>query len=177
MQIVNFFDLETTGLNEPEERIIEVCAKLYNLDTEEHLETYLQRINPERKIGAKAAKVHKIKNEDVENEPIIEDVAADIERIFGLPHFHVAHNGDWFDFPFLTREMQRIGRPINLTSTFDTMVEARWATSLGKNPRLGELATCLDIEYNPDEAHAAEYDVDVMAKCFFTGRRLGYYGI
>jgi DNA polymerase-3 subunit epsilon len=176
-RIINFLDLETTGLNEPEERVIETCCARFDLDTEQEIEIKTWRCNPMRKIGIKAQKVHGISLDMVANEPTWDLVAPEIAaKILGCVAA-VAHNGDDFDFPFLDREFRRIGTILTWPQRFDTMKLARWATHNGKLPKLGELATTLDIPYDPNQAHAAEYDVRVMAKCFFEGRRLGFFKI
>lgn len=175
MRLVNFTDIETTGLNEPDERIIEACCSLYDLDTEEHIETQTWRCNPMRKIAPKAQKVHGISLDMVANEPTWDVTAPAVADKIRDAALIVAHNGDHFDFPFIDRELKRAGIFIPFPPTFDTMVEARWATHNGKLPRLGELAVTLDIPYDPAAAHSADYDVGIMAKCFFEGRRLGFY--
>lgn len=175
IRLVNFLDLETTGVNEPEQRIIEVCCQLYDLDTEEHKKTFLWRSNPLRKIEAKAQKVHGISLADLEKEPTWDLVAPHVAGAIQPCVLAVAHNGDFFDFPFLQREFARVRQGCTFPKTFDTMTQARWATHNGKNPKLGELATCLDIPYDPSQAHSAEYDVSIMAKCFFEGRRIGWF--
>lgn len=173
--IITIGDIESTGLNETDERIIETCLMQFDLDTEAHLKTWLWRTNPLRKINAKAQKVHGISLADLENEPTFDIQAPAIRGVIEPSCGFVAHNGDDFDVPFLVRELARVGCPTRFPQTFDTMRQARWATGNGKNPRLGELATCLDIPYDPDKAHGAEYDVSVLAKCFFAGRRLGWF--
>lgn len=175
--VVTFGDLETTGINEPDQRIIETCLIQFDLDTEVELKAWLWRSNPLRKIEAKAQKVHGISLADLENEPTFDVVAPAIRGVVEPSNLFAAHNGDEFDFPFLQRECTRVGQRINMPRTFDTMKTARWATANGKNPRLGELATCLDIPYDPSKAHGAEYDVRVMAKCFFEARRIGWFTI
>lgn len=174
-RVITFGDTETTGINEPQERIIETCLMQFDLDTEEHIKTWLWRCNPMCKIQAKAQKVHGISLADLENEPTWDIVAPAIRGVIEPSCGFVAHNGDDFDVPFIDREMKRVGQNIVWPKTFDTMRQARWATANGKNPRLGELALALDVPYDPSSAHAAEYDVDVMANCFFAGRRLGWF--
>lgn len=176
-RIVNFTDIEATGLNLPEHRIIETCVMLYDLDTEEHLKTFVWRCNPLRAIEAQAQKVHGIKLLDLANEPTFDIVAPAIRGTIegqGI-ELIVAHNGDDYDFDFLNRELTRVGQRTKFPATFDTMKKARWATGNGKIPRLGELARSLDVPYDPSKAHAAEYDVSVMAACFFEGRRLKWF--
>lgn len=177
-RIVTFGDIETTGVNEPDERIIETCLMQFDLDTEAHLKTWLWRHNPMCKIQAKAQKVHGIKLEDLAGEPTYDVHAPLIRGVLEASTLAVAHNGDWFDWPFIQRENARVGHRITgMPRTFDTMTQARFATANGKNPKLGELAVCLDIPYDPAAAHSAEYDVDVMAKCFFEARRIGWFTI
>lgn len=176
-RIVNFLDLETTGLLDDagEHRIIEACCALYDIDTAEHVKTWLWRINPLRKIDIRAQKAHKISLADLANEPTFDVVAPAIRGVIDTVALTVAHNGDSFDFPYLKREMARVGHLIKWNKTLDSMQKARWSTHNGKLPRLGELATCLDVEYNPKLAHSAAYDCDVLAQCFFSARALGYF--
>jgi DNA polymerase III subunit epsilon len=174
-RIITFGDTETTGLNEPNERIIETCLMQYDLDTEEHIKTWVWRSKPDCKIGAKAQKVHGISMADLVNEPDWSVVAPHIRGVIEPSIGFVAHNGDEFDIPFIDREMRRVGIIMRWPKTFDTMQQARWATHNGKLPRLGELAEALDVSYDPDQAHSAEYDVYVMAQSFFEGRRIGWF--
>lgn len=176
-RVVTFGDIESTGVNEPQERIIEVCLKQFDLDTEQPIKTWLWRCNPLVKIQAKAQKVHGISQADLENEPTWDIVAPAIRGVIEPSFLFVAHNGDEFDVQFIDREMRRVGQHIVWPRTFDTMKKARWATANGKNPRLGELAACLDIPYDPSLAHSAEYDVDIMAQCFFEARRIGWFTV
>jgi len=55
------------------------------------------------------------------------------------------------------------------------MTEGRWATGTGKLPSLQELCFCCGVEYNPDEAHAAIYDTQVMMECVERGVKEGWY--
>jgi DNA polymerase III subunit epsilon len=176
-RLVNMLDIEATGLNEPEHRIIETCFRLYDFDSGDMVRGYIWRSNPLRKIDAKALKVHGITLDALASEPTFDVIAPLIRGIINNPEvvLHVAHNGDFYDFPFLERELARVGHVSRFPETFDTMQEGRWASGNGKLPKLQELATCLDVEYDTAKAHAAEYDVDVMAQCFFEGRRLGFF--
>jgi DNA polymerase-3 subunit epsilon len=176
-QIITFGDIETTGVNLPEERIIETCLIQFDLATEAEIKAWTWRHNPMCKIQAKAQKVHGIKLEDLAHEPTFDVHAPLIRGVIEPSVAFVAHNGDDFDVPFLQRECTRVGHRITFPRTFDTMKQARWATANGKNPRLGELAACLDVPYDPSKAHGAEYDVRVMAQCFFEARRIGWFSI
>lgn len=174
-RIVTFGDIETTGVNEPNERIIETCLIQCDLDTKEELKVWVWRHNPMCKIQPKAQKVHGIKLEDLAHEPTFDVHAPLIRGVVETSVLFVAHNGDHFDFDFIQRECTRVGHRIAMPRTFDTMTNARWATPNGKNPRLGELAAALDVPYDPSKGHAAEYDVRVMKDCFFEAVRLGFF--
>lgn len=176
-RLLNVIDIETTGINEPDERIIEHCSSFWDIDTEEHVEDHVWRCNPLRKIHAKALKVHGIRLEDLENEPTWDTIAPLVANTITRPDVVLvaAHNGDDFDIPFIDRELRRVGHIITFPRTLDTMRKARWATANGKNPRLGELATCLDVPYDPAQAHGATYDCHVLALSIFAARRIGWF--
>jgi DNA polymerase III epsilon subunit-like protein len=108
--------------------------------------------------------------------PEFKEVEPIISKVFDKSDLFVAHNLD-FDAGFLLNEYSLIGKTLPNVNGFCTMEEGRWATSNGKKPNLGELCYCLEVDYNPDEAHAALYDTYKTAECFFKGVRLGGYNI
>lgn len=181
MRIATGVDLESTGLlkgaNTDQHRIVEIAMILYDLDTHKRIGKYVQRINPQRNITADAQRVHGISIDDVSGSPVWSAVAPTVAKIIAKSDLIFAHNGDAFDFPFIIYELVRVSITPPEVVTFDTMTEARWATPEGKNPTLGELCFALDIPYDPGKAHGAEYDVQVMADCFFKGIDLGFYSI
>lgn len=176
--LVTGLDLETTGLDWTEgERIIETALIVYEWPTmEERLRFVRRTSNEERKINPKAQKVHGISAGDLVGAPKFADIAKPIAKILRASKVVFAHNGASFDFPFLLHELQRCGLTLPASTVyFDTMLEARWATYNGKMPSLGELCFALGVHYDPAKAHAADYDVGVMAQCFKRGFDLGYY--
>lgn len=176
MSLICGFDLETTGLLEPEHRIIEIAAILYDSVTEEPRFKWIQRVNPQRPIDPKAQAVHHIAFEDVAHCPTFEEVAEKLVKVLKKSSIVVAHNGAGFDLPFVVKELQRVGQPVpSHFELVDTMLDGRWATPLGKYPNLGELCFACRVPYDPTLAHGAEYDVDVMMKSYFHARRKGFY--
>lgn len=176
MGLVAGFDLETTGLSQPDgHRIIEVAFKLYDSVTHEAKGMMIQRINPERSIDAKAQRVHGIAFEDLVLMPKWDAVAPKLNKLFSAVDGVVAHNGIGFDMPFIRGEMMRVGLIMPNVFVIDTMLDARWATPHGKSPNLGELCYALDVDYDPAKAHSAEYDVDVMMACYFEGLKQGFF--
>lgn len=180
MRIGTGFDLETSGLDPKDHRIIEICLMPYDLDTGRKLGAYTARFNPGRSIDPKAQEVHKISFEDVQHCPTLETAHASIEmiqKILARSDVVIAHNGIGFDKPFIEAEFARIGQPLPEMKVIDTMLQARWATHNGKFPNLGELAFACRVNYDPSQAHAAEYDVQVMMECFFKGFQQGFFTI
>ncbi len=173
--IIGAVDTETTGLDQEKgHRIVEICFRLYDSVTRDLTGSFIQRIDPQRSIDAKAQAVHHISAADLIGKPTWEHVAPEIADIMSNIDVMVAHNMP-FDGPFIALELARVGIEVPKVQTYCTMENARWATPLGKNPNLGELCFALGVDYNPDAAHAADYDVDVMVECLFKGIDRGFY--
>jgi DNA polymerase-3 subunit epsilon len=180
MTIVTGFDLETSGLLAPEHRILECALILYDLESQTRLGSFVRRWNPGRPIEAKAQEVHKITFEQVAHLPRLEDDKEGqqlICRVLSKSDYIVAHNGIGFDAPFIDQEFARIGVALPRMRVIDTMLQGRWATPLGKPPNLGELCFAARVHYDPEQAHAAEYDVDRMMECFFHGYTRGFFNL
>lgn len=176
--IITGFDIETTGLDQSKgHRIIEIAASLYELETQTLKGKFVQRINPERSIDPGAQAVHGITFEMLTGCPTWEEVAPKLVKVFRATSLIVAHNGDGFDMPFVGGELLRVGQPVPDVSCYDTMLNGRWATPLGKVPSLKELCFACGVEYDPAKAHAADYDVDVMMESFFIGLNKGFFQI
>ena len=172
-------DLETTGLEPGDHRVIEFYAAAWSWDligAPEKVDELLLRINPERSIAADAQRVHHISLSDVERCPNWTIQGPKAHRALLDGDFIIAHNGKFFDGPFLNYEFQRIGLPKIEIPIIDTMLEGRWATPQGKVPNLGELCFATDVPYDdtPGKAHAADYDVDVMMQAFFKAVSWGF---
>jgi len=170
-------DIETTGLEQDKgHRMVEVATLLYDVETEALLAKWVQRINPQRAVPGDAVAVHGITFEAVSGEPTFEVIAPKLAKILSTVHFVVGHNGRDFDLPFIRAELIRVGQPAPNPPVIDTS-DAKWATPFGKTPSLGELCFALGIAYDKSQAHSAEYDVDVMMKAFFAGKRMGYFAL
>lgn len=173
-RLINFCDLETTGLKTDTDRIVEIACVLYDFDTRQARLRYERRVHPGKPISAEASAVHGIYIEDLAGKPGFDHIAPEIVKILSISTVVVAHNGFSFDFPMLATELQRAGQAIPSFGVYDT-IDARWATHNGKLPKLSELAFSLGVDYDPALAHAALYDVDVMAECFFRGIDRGFF--
>ena len=106
-----FFDLETTGIDVVNDRIVEICLlKVFPNGNEE---SKVMRINPERHIPEEASNVHGIYDQDVADCPRFADVAADIWDFMkdcDLGGFNSTH----FDIPMLAEEFLRVGLNVDL---------------------------------------------------------------
>ena len=139
------------------------------------LQELTQRIDPQRSIDKKAFEVHKISEADLVGKPTFEQVAPSISRILDRCEVVVAHNGLEFDFLFLIQEFERVGEELPDFEPFDTMMSGCWATAFGEVPSLKKLCFACDVEYDADDAHAADYDVDKMMESFFFGVGAGRF--
>lgn len=178
MKLAVGFDLETTGLSQPDgHRIVEIAAIVYDLETKNMVGKFVQRVNPQRPIDPAAQAVHGITFESVAHEPTWEEVAPKLKKILHKAEVIIAHNGKGFDMPFVNGEFNRIGIGSVNAPLVDTMLQARWATPMGKLPNLGELCFACGVDYDPSKAHAADYDVKVMMESFFVGLEGGFFTI
>jgi len=168
-------DTETTGLLNPEHRIIEIYIGMWDFETRARERVLKTRIDPERTIAADAQRVHGISSADLVGMPKFKAVAPHIVAFLGDCDLIVAHNGDEFDLPFINMELERTGYSKITTPSMDTMLLGRHATPNGKVPNLGELCFAYDVHYDPARAHAASYDVERMMDCFFKGVDWGWF--
>jgi len=170
-----FLDTETTGLSQVKgAKIVEIAFLTYELESRELKDVWVQRIDPEQPIEPGAQEVHGIAYSDLVGCPKWNNIASDVALRMGGADLLLAHNMG-FDGPFIAGELIRVGITVPDVYSFCTMESARWACPDGKYPKLSELAFALGVEYDPAKAHAAQYDVEVTAECFFRGLDRGFY--
>lgn len=99
-----FFDIESTGVNVVNDRIVElsVLKVLPNNTTES--KTWL--VNPEIKIPAETTAIHGISNEKVANEPTFKVLAHDVYNMIKDSDL-AGYNSNKFDIPMLAEEFLR----------------------------------------------------------------------
>lgn len=107
-----FFDLETTGINITNDRIVELCyIKVFPNGNEE---SKSMRINPEMHIPETSSAIHGIYDEDVRDCPTFKQIARDLAHTIegcDLAGF----NSNRFDIPVLVEEFLRVGIDIDLS--------------------------------------------------------------
>ncbi|MFC4712698.1 PolC-type DNA polymerase III [Planococcus dechangensis] len=150
-------DFETTGLRAGDDKIIQIGAVKYIGHKQQ--ETMYLMINPQRAISSTITRITGIRNRDVENAPVIEQIAPQlIEFIGDFPI--VAHNAP-FDMGFLYALEQYT--PVPPYQVIDTVRLARkWITET-PNHKLTTLSAYLELEHN---AHDALGDCLVTASIY-----------
>ncbi len=101
-----FFDLETTGTNITQDRIVEISLIKVSPDGEEVTRT--RRINPEMPIPAEATAVHHITDDDVKDAPTFKQIARSLADMFEGADI-AGFNSNRFDVPMLAEEFARAG--------------------------------------------------------------------
>lgn len=102
-----FFDLEATGLNIVQDRIVQVAMIKIFADGRpaEELE---MKINPTVPVSEEAAAIHGMTNEDLKDEPIFKDVAQRLYDFIGEADLG-GYNSNRYDVPLLQEEFYRAG--------------------------------------------------------------------
>lgn len=168
-------DIETTGLSQEDgHRIIEI-AVVIRTPQGAPVGRWSTPVNPERGIDEDATKIHGKRLEDLLAAPTWSVVAPKLSALLAKLPYCVMHNGIGFDAPFIYRELLRAGQPLPRMAITDTMVQGRWATPDGALPNLKALCFACDVPYDPEAAHGADYDVDVMLDCFFKQLPRGFF--
>ena len=99
-----FFDLETTGINVANDRIVEIS--ILKVFPNGNKESYTWRVNPEMKIPALTTAIHGITDEMVANEPTFKELS---DKVYGLIKDSDlgGFNSNRFDIPLLAEELLR----------------------------------------------------------------------
>ena len=105
-----FFDLETTGVDTSNDRIVEISMIKVGVDGSKQITT--RRINPEMPIPAEATAVHGITDEDVKDEPTFKQIAKSLATFIEGCDFG-GFNSNRFDLPMLVEEFLRAEVDVN----------------------------------------------------------------
>ncbi|WP_156286433.1 PolC-type DNA polymerase III [Oceanivirga salmonicida] len=153
------FDIETTGFNPYEDKIIEIGAvKIKNLEV---IDTFSCFVNPERIIPEKIKELTNISDEDVKDAQTIEKVMPEFLD-FVKDTTLVAHNAR-FDVGFITEKCKQLDYKTNF-SYIDTI---EWAKLTLKDQKRFNLdALCKRFNIANDDHHRALNDAEVTAKIF-----------
>lgn len=100
------FDLETTGLDLVNDRIIQISYIKVEVDGHESRGNFF--VNPEKQIPAEVEKLTGISYDDVKDAPTFGQLSAELERIFKGCDF-AGYNSNRFDIPMLAEAFLRAG--------------------------------------------------------------------
>ena len=99
-----FFDLETTGINITNDRIVEISYLKIDLKGNEISKTL--KINPTIPIPPETTAIHKITDEDVKDAPTFSEIAKSLAKDFEGCDL-AGYNSNKFDIPLLVEEFLR----------------------------------------------------------------------
>lgn len=164
------FDLETTGFNKKEDRIIEIGAiKVKNGKVVDRFSTLCTPIKGGKPmyISAKITEVTGIKNVDLLNQIPESEAVKNFMFWLGESKISVAHNGLKFDIPFLKEACKRSNVEFKFTHILDTMLLSKALNYVNNgnipNNKQETLARYFGIEY---QAHRAVNDCEALLKIF-----------
>jgi DNA polymerase III subunit epsilon len=100
-----FFDLETTGINITQDRIVEI-AILKIMPDGSQIE-FESRINPTIPIPPQSTQIHGISDDDVKDKPTFKEKAHEIVQFLKDCDF-AGYNSNKFDVPLLAEEFARV---------------------------------------------------------------------
>ncbi|GAL83395.1 DNA polymerase III subunit epsilon [Sporocytophaga myxococcoides] len=147
-----FFDLETTGTNITNDRIVEISVLKVMPNNEQIIKT--TRINPTIPIPLESSLIHGIYDEDVKDKPTFKSVAAQFATMLqgcDLAGFNILR----FDVPVLVEEFLRAGVDFDITNR--KMVDAQRIYHL-MEPRNLSAAYKYYCNKDLEGAHSAEAD-------------------
>ena len=99
-----FFDIESTGVNVVNDRIVELSVLKVFPDNTKESRTWL--VNPEMKIPAETTAIHGISDEKVANEPTFKELAHTVYSMIKDSDL-AGYNSNKFDIPMLAEEFLR----------------------------------------------------------------------
>lgn len=147
-----FFDLETTGINIAQDRIVEISILKIHPNGREEIKTEL--VNPDKPIPEETSLIHGIYDEDVKDAPFFKDLGKTIAKFLegcDLAGFNILK----FDVPMLVEEFLRAG--INFDISKRKMIDAQKIFHLMEKRNLSA-AYKFYCNQTLENAHSAEAD-------------------
>jgi DNA polymerase-3 subunit epsilon len=152
------FDLETTGGNHTSDKIIEIgLVKIQNLKIVDQ-KSFL--INPEMHIPDFIQKLTSIKEADVNDAPLIQDVMDEILEFMG-DSILVAHNTS-FDVPFFNSVLRRLERPELTNKSICTNLMTKYMIPNLLSSNLNYMCKIFNLKHQ--KAHRALDDTTASAE-------------
>ena len=158
------FDLETTGLSNTRDEIIEFGGvKIKNREEVGRLQMF---INPKRTIPAHISNLTHITQNDVDRAKPIEDALDELLEFIG-DSILVAHNAT-FDVGFMNAACRKTGRDELTNPVIDTLpLSYAMLPDDQKRFNLGSVCRHYRVSYDGEGAHRADYDADVLSQVMY----------
>lgn len=155
-----FFDLETTGLDVTNDRIIEIGILKMNPDGSQ--ERYEKRINPEIPISKESSEITGISDDDVKDCPTFAKVAQEIADFIGDADL-AGYNSNKFDIPVLAEEFLRVESDFDMSARRFVDVQ-----NIFHKMEQRTLAAAYQFYCNQDlsNAHSAMADIEATQQVF-----------
>ena len=154
------FDFETTGLSARYDKIIEFAGVKISCGT--IVNSFDILVNLKCHIPEKITNITTIDDEMVKDAPTIEEALPKILEFIG-DSILVTHNAS-FDIAFLNQALINQGQKPTDNPIVDTLALSRYIFPESRAHNLGALCRHLDVKYDEDKAHRANYDADVLAE-------------
>lgn len=149
---IAFFDLETTGIDPVNDKIVEISILKLFPNGNKELKT--KRVNPGIPIPEEVSKIHGIYDADVANEPKLDEIAAEL-ALFIKDADLGGYNCNRFDVPLLVEEFLKIGIDLDVKSKKVIDVQVIFHKM---EQRTLSAAYKFFCDKNLDNAHSAEAD-------------------
>ena len=149
-----FFDLETTGINIGNDRIVEISMLKIFPDGKKLSKTWL--VNPEIEIPMEATAIHGITNEKVVTEPTFKELADAINEMIADADL-AGFNSNRFDIPLLAEEFLRVGIDFDMNDRKSIDVQVIFHKKEQRTLSAGYKFYC---NKELEEAHSAEADTN-----------------
>jgi len=157
------FDTETTGFTPYSDQIIEIGA--VKIKNGEIIDRFDELIDPGRKLPEKIVELTNITDEMLEGKDTEENVTKRFKEYIGdLPM--VAHNAK-FDIGFISAAYNKYNLGEFTNTVLDTMSMARMLYPNWKNHKLSTLVKQLEVPWDEDAHHRADYDSEGTAIGFY----------
>lgn len=99
-----FFDLETTGINIVNDRIVEIS--IVKILTSGEKDIYTKRVNPTIPIPKQSSDVHGIYDDDIKDAPTFKEIAKEVAKFIEGADI-AGYNSNRFDVPLIAEEFLR----------------------------------------------------------------------
>lgn len=163
-----FFDLETTGLNLSEDKIIEIyMMKVFDLETKIKPEIFEYVLDP-FPVKIENSDIHGITQEEVEGKPRFKDIGDELLDFIDGCAFS-GYNIEKFDLPFLLSEFLRAGADHQFKNKFNPskhLVYDSYQIWTNQEPRTLAGAAKYYLNKENFQGHRASTDTKIQYEIF-----------